>query len=77
VKDAYGQVVSRLRLEEIAALRASGAVSGGMLPKLDACERALKAGVGSVRILQAAKVESLKAMFEVPLEHGTELVAHA
>jgi acetylglutamate kinase len=48
-----------------------------MLPKLDACERALKAGVGSVRILQAAKVESLKAMFEVPLEHGTELVAHA
>jgi acetylglutamate kinase len=77
VKDANGQVVSRLELEGIAALRTSGVVTGGMLPKLDACEQALKAGVGSVRILQAAKVESLKAMFEVPLEHGTELVAHA
>lgn len=77
VKNASGQVMSRLDLAEIASLRASGAVSGGMLPKLDACERALQAGVGSVRILQAGRAESLKTMFDVPLEHGTELVAHA
>ena len=48
-----------------------------MLPKLEACKRALHAGVGSVRILQAANVEVLKTMFEAPLECGTELVAHA
>jgi acetylglutamate kinase len=77
VKDASGQVMSRLGVTDIADLRASGAVSGGMLPKLDACYRALTAGVGSVRILQAARVESLKTMLEVPLEHGTELVARA
>ena len=77
VKDASGQVLSRLGLREIEALRSDGTVSGGMLPKLDACKRALLAGVGSVRILQAAKVDILTSMFEAPLECGTELVAHA
>lgn len=77
VKDAAGQVFSRLRLGEVAALRTDGVVSGGMLPKLRACESALLSGVGSVRILQAAKVEVLRNMFDAPLECGTELVAHA
>ncbi len=77
VKDAAGQVLSRLGLREIEALHSEGTVSGGMVPKLDACKRALLAGVGSVRILEARKVAVLKNMFEAPLECGTELVAHA
>lgn len=77
VKGQNGEVLSRLGLKEIDALHASGAVSGGMLPKLDACKRALHAGVASVRILQAANVAVLRNMVEVPLECGTELVAHA
>lgn len=77
VKDAHGQVMSRLELREIEDLQRDGTVSGGMLPKLDACKRALLAGVGSVRILQAANVEALKTMLEAPLVCGTELVAHA
>jgi acetylglutamate kinase len=77
VKDASGQVLSRLTLSDTDTLRADGAVSGGMLPKLDACKRALLAGVGSVRILQAAKVEVLTNLFDAPLACGTELVAHA
>jgi acetylglutamate kinase len=77
VKDATGHVLSRLNLKQIDALHASGAVSGGMLPKLDACKQALLAGVGSVRILKAANVDALTTMFESPLQCGTELVAHA
>jgi acetylglutamate kinase len=76
VKNASGEVVGRLGLKQIEELRGEGTVSGGMLPKLAASERALKAGVASVRILQAAKVELLTQMFEAPLECGTELVAH-
>jgi acetylglutamate kinase len=77
VKDATGNVLSRLNLQQIDALHASGAVSGGMLPKLDACKRALLAGVGCVRILKAANVDALAKIFEAPLECGTELVSHA
>ena len=77
VKDAGGQVLSRLNLRQVETLRMDGTISGGMLPKLDACQRALLAGVGSVRILQASHVDVLKTMVEAPLECGTELVAHA
>lgn len=76
VKNARGEVFSRLGLKEIDALKADGTISGGMLPKLDACKRALIAGVGSVRILQAAQVSELTKLFAAPLECGTELVAH-
>ena len=38
---------------DIAALRASGAASGGMLPKLQACADAVQQGVGMVRIVRA------------------------
>jgi len=76
VKNADGEVLSRLDLKQIAALHSDGAVTGGMLPKLDACKCALLAGVSSVRILQAAKVEVLRSLFHAPLDCGTELVAH-
>lgn len=77
VKDANGEVLSRLGLQRIEAMIANGTVSGGMLPKLDACKRALMAGVGSVRILPATQAGLLTSMLEAPLECGTELVAHA
>lgn len=77
VKDAAGQLVSRLGLKEIDGLHADGAVSGGMLPKLAACKRALQAGVGRVRILRASQVAVLTKLLQAPIECGTELVAHA
>jgi acetylglutamate kinase len=77
VKNAEGEVVNRLGLNRIEAMIANGTVSGGMLPKLEACKRALLVGVGSVRILAAAKASLLPAMLGTPLECGTELVAHA
>lgn len=76
VKDANGVVQHRLGVDRIKSMITNGTVSGGMLPKLDACKSALLAGVGSVRILPADKVEVLRNMFRAPLECGTELVAH-
>ena len=77
VKDASGCVLSRLTLTEIDELKSSGAVAGGMLPKLESCRKALLQGVRNVRILPATKIEVLKDMQDMPQECGTELVAHA
>ena len=77
VKNASGDVLDRLTLAQIHALRNDGTITGGMLPKLAACEKALLAGVASVRILQANQVSVLTNLFETPLAVGTELVAHA
>jgi len=43
INDQSGQVVSRLSSEEAEALVASGVASGGMIPKVNACLRALTA----------------------------------
>ena len=49
-------------------------VSGGMMPKLEACTQALKCGVGRVRILPAAQVEMLPLFYFTKLECGTEVL---
>jgi acetylglutamate kinase len=43
VLDASGQVISELKRDEAKRLLADGAVSGGMIPKVEACLRALDA----------------------------------
>ena len=41
VKDASGNVLSALTVEQVGVLIASGEISGGMIPKVEACVRAL------------------------------------
>ena len=77
VKNADGDVLDRLTLAQIESLRNDGTITGGMLPKLAACEKAMLEGVASVRILQANQVSVLTNLSEEPLAVGTELVAHA
>jgi len=50
-------------------------VSGGMLPKLEACSSALKKGVTRVRILPASSAEVLPGFFTQPIACGTEVIA--
>jgi acetylglutamate kinase len=50
VRDGSGQTVPRLAAEDIPALIGSGAVTGGMLAKLNAVEAALAAGVPQIVI---------------------------
>jgi acetylglutamate kinase len=49
-------------------------ISGGMLPKLEACTEALRHGVGRVRILPAAQVEILPQFYFAKLDCGTEVL---
>jgi acetylglutamate kinase len=75
VWDADRAVLRRLRAVEIAALAESKALAGGMLPKLEACRRALEGGVARVHILPAGEVERLLEADWTALEVGTEVVA--
>jgi len=75
VKDAEGTVIPWLKTKEMAALVAASVISGGMLPKLEACTQALKKGVGRVRILPAARADILPQFYFSKLECGTEVIS--
>jgi len=74
VKQADGSVIPWLNTKEVAGLVEGSVVSGGMLPKLEACTNALKHGVGRVRILPASQAESLPQFYFTKLEYGTEVL---
>ena len=75
VKDADGAVLRWLEVNAIAAMVEQATVSGGMLPKLEACTSALKKGVSRVRILPATRAEVLPGFFTHPIDCGTEVIA--
>ncbi len=51
VLDANKQRIPTLNVDQLEELTRSGAIYGGMLPKLAACREALEAGVGEVQII--------------------------
>jgi len=73
VKDAGGSVIPWLSTSEAEDLAAHSIISGGMLPKLEACKKALKQGVGRVRILPAAEADALPQFYFTKLDCGTEV----
>jgi acetylglutamate kinase len=73
VKDAGGAVIQWLGAEQAADLAARWVISGGMLPKLQACREALGQGVARVRIFPAAEAEILPQFFLAKLNCGTEV----
>jgi acetylglutamate kinase len=73
VKDADGAVMPWLGTAQIAQLTASSVISGGMLPKLHACNLALKQGVKRVRIFPASEAEALPQFYLTKLPCGTEV----
>jgi acetylglutamate kinase len=74
VKGADGMVMKWLHLGDISGMVAQAAISGGMIPKLEACTLALKQGVNRVRIMPAANVEVLPGFFSQSIEYGTEVL---
>ena len=51
VLDKDGNVISDMTLEQAAGLRAEGTISGGMIPKVETCARAVREGVEAAVIL--------------------------
>lgn len=74
VRDKDGDVMSQLDITHVSDLTTTNVISGGMLPKLEACARALEGGVRSVYILPAARVEILTQLANGSLREGTKVV---
>jgi acetylglutamate kinase len=74
VKGADGAVIRWLHVHSIHDMVQDSVISGGMLPKLEACTHALKRGVSRVRILPAESVDVLPGFFTSKIECGTEVI---
>jgi acetylglutamate kinase len=70
-----GALIRHLSAKQIANLIAASAIKGGMLPKLEACQKALSGGVSRVRILPATEVDALPDFYFTRVDAGTEVFA--
>jgi acetylglutamate kinase len=67
-------LVSRLDTAECRRLVEAGAVDGGMIPKVEACFAALRAGVGQVHVIDGRLRYSLLLEIFTGTGVGTEIV---
>lgn len=66
-----GSKVDSLTLAEVDALIADGTISGGMIPKVEACRKALLAGVTTVRMVNGKDPRSIITDIKKGVPHGT------
>lgn len=63
--------IDRLSIDEVDALIADGTISGGMIPKVEACKKALLAGVSTVRMVNGKDERSIVSDIMKGVAHGT------
>ncbi len=68
-------LISSLPIGAIGQLRRDGVIGGGMLPKLDSCAEAIRAGVGKVHLIDGRMPHSLLLEMFTKKGVGTEIVA--
>jgi acetylglutamate kinase len=67
-------LLSSIKVKEIPALIKKGIVSGGMIPKVEACLKALKKGVHKTHIIDGTQAHALLLEIFTPLGVGTEII---
>ncbi len=75
VVDANGELISRIGAEQARALLADGAVTGGMIPKLETCLAAVDSSIEAAHILDGRVPHVL--LLEIFTEHGTGTMIEA
>ncbi len=68
-------LLATLRVDSVRKLKEDGVVGGGMLPKLDSCVDAIKAGVGKVHLVDGRMPHSLLLEIFTKNGVGTEIIA--
>ena len=66
-------LLSTLHLNEVATLKADGTISGGMLPKIESCEDAIRQGVKKVHLVDGRMAHSLLLEIFTREGVGTEI----
>jgi acetylglutamate kinase len=74
VPDDVGSLLSTVRVTEVDKLIDAGIISGGMIPKVGACVRSVKAGVRKTHIIDGRIPHSLLLEFFTNEGIGTEIV---
>ena len=67
-------IMSTLKVSEIKVLKKRGVITGGMIPKIHACEKVLKAGVKKSHIIDGRILHSLLLEIFTDKGIGTELI---
>jgi acetylglutamate kinase len=75
ILDHQGRLLSTLSRPEVERLMADGTISRGMLPKVQACLIALKAGARKTHIINGTRQHALIEELLTPEGIGTEIVA--
>jgi acetylglutamate kinase len=75
VPDDPATLISRASAEDLDQLIAEGAATGGMIPKLEACARAVRSGVGHAHILDGRTAHAL--LLEIFTDEGVGTMVSA
>ncbi len=75
ILNRQGGLLSTLSRQDVERLMADGTISRGMLPKVQACLAALKAGVRKTHIINGTRQHALIEELLTPEGIGTEIVA--
>jgi acetylglutamate kinase len=68
ILDSNGELIAELNLEQARKLQSDGTITGGMVPKLETCIRAVEEGVEAVIILDGRVSHAV--LLEIYTEHG-------
>lgn len=74
IEDENGNLITSLDKETVQAMQTQGVISGGMLPKVDACLCALESGVGKAHIIDGRIPHSILLEVFTDQGVGTEIV---
>jgi acetylglutamate kinase len=74
IKDKKGKLISSLPVKKINSLVSNGTVSGGMLPKVQACRSAIEGNVGKTHIIDGRMPHALLLEIFTEKGIGTEIV---
>ncbi|WP_456381893.1 acetylglutamate kinase [Hydrogenimonas sp.] len=74
VLDAEGKLIGTLGTEKIDLLKNEGVISGGMVPKVDACLEAIQGGVGKAHIIDGRIEHSILLEIFTSEGIGTQIV---
>jgi acetylglutamate kinase len=77
VKDNEGRLLSTLTAQQASKLIASGAISDGMIPKVECCVAALKGGVAKTHVIDGRSPHVVLLEIFTQAGIGTEVVAQA
>jgi acetylglutamate kinase len=73
-KEDPKSLLSTIKVREVPKLLKNGVISGGMIPKIDACLHALKSGVHKTHIIDGSLPHALLLEIFTPQGVGTEII---